>query len=401
MLNDGQTGNFKAQAHDLFEARAAVDSLIEIYVSRLVSNREELSAHAAVLEAILDSIGDAIAVFDTNGKILLVNSAAVKIIGSNPSSLNRSEVFSQYKIFHEDEITPVVEGETPYDIAMREGHTVRAENLVFGPNLPPEGIWVRISNSPIRNKNGEIIGSVLSFADITERKRLERQRNALATLITHDIKNHLAAQDITFAMLSSDFGANLDDSFRTLLSDLKAQNQKYLDIADTLLELYRSDLQQMESCRVAISIPEILKAAAEMNAKQAKAAGINIVVNTAQDIPAILGIPAALRQSFHNLIQNSIEVSQPGTTITVNAATATSYLLVTVTDQGPGMSPEQVSVLFDRRRVAGDIPTSQKSTGFGLYLARLIVEAHGGSLTCQSTLGEGTTFTIELPIPRK
>jgi len=63
------------------------------------------------------------------------------------------------------------------------------------------------------------------------------------------------------------------------------------------------------------------------------------------------------------------------------------------------MTEEQVASLFDRTRVASEIPTSVESTGFGLYLSRLILEAHAGTISCKSQLGKGTTFTVELPLP--
>jgi signal transduction histidine kinase len=398
MLEDHHSVNLSAEAYDLFKARASVDTLIEQYVSRLVNNREALSAHAGVLEAIFESIGEAITVFDRAGKILLVNRATVDLFKTDASSKTRAEFMGRYSIFAEDGITRVPEGQTPFDIAMREGRTVRTENLMIGPNLPPEGIWVRLSNAPIKSKTGDIIGSVLTLSNISERKRLERQRNALATLITHDIKNHLAAQDITFEMLSTDLAGTLDPSFQGIVGDLQVQNRKFLDIADTLMELYRTDLQEMEFCRVAISVNDILQAAVTVSAMQAKSAGVNVILDVSKDSPTVLGIPAALRQSFHNLIQNSIEVSQPGTTITINTSATKTKVSISVTDEGPGMSPQQVSRLFDRGRVAADMPTSQRSTGFGLYLSRLIVESHGGSMYCQSELGKGTTLTVELPI---
>lgn len=395
--NPTKPPNLKVEAQRLMRAQQDVETLVQQYVARLLASHEGVEAHAGVLEAIIDAVSDPLLVYDPDGKILLANRAAVQIIGLNPLSVTRAEFLAKYKFLKSDGCTPFEPDELPYVVALRELRPVVAEGLVFGPRLPPDGLWIRSSEAPILNKNGVVVGVVALFQDISDRKRMERQRNSLATLITHDLKNHLAAEDMTIALLRDAVADKVDSNYLSLLDELQTANRRYLDISNTLLELYRADLYELESCRVLIDVAELLQAAVDLNTRQALAGGVRLSLNVQENVAPIMGIPAALRQSFHNLIQNSIEVSPEGTTIEIKASSDSDEVIVEVVDEGPGMSPDQVSNLFGHARVSAGVPTNIRSTGFGLYLSKLIIQAHAGKITCSSALGQGTTFTVELP----
>ncbi len=383
----------KLDPHALFKAQDRVDDLIRDYVGQLLNSRDALEKHVKVIEAVIASENDPLIVFGTDGKITFANRAAICLIGCDPRKLRYDAFFSRYKFYESDGVAPVASDAYPYHVVIREKRAIVFERLVTGPNLPPEGLWFRISDAPILDESANAIGVVSTWIDISRRKYLERQRNSLAALITHDIKNHLAAEDMTLSMLDG-----CDHADKTMINKLRLSAQGYLNIATTLLELYRADLYQMENARVPVNISQLIQDAVELNADAAMRAQVVIELSVAENLPVIEGIPSALRQVFHNLIQNAIQVSHAGQMIQVVADSDGKAVVVRIQDDGPGIAQDILDDLFKVSRVTAKLPKSVTSTGYGLYLSRLIVEDQGGKISCESHLAKGTTFKIELPV---
>src|SRR5262249_3188230 len=150
---------------------------------------------------ILDSIGDGLLVVDGKMKLVLMNQAAVEIVGYNPGALSRDELQKLYTAFTPDGLTTISEDNQPLERSIRERRPVEAELLLKGQGLPWDGLMVRVKAAAIFDDKGEFIGGVSVFHDISERQRLLRQRDTLAGLITHDLKNHLAAESAVAELL--------------------------------------------------------------------------------------------------------------------------------------------------------------------------------------------------------
>jgi signal transduction histidine kinase len=391
------TADLASRGYTLFAAQQEIDSLIRHYVDELLTHHETAEAHVNTFKSVFESISEGLLVYDQQGKVVLANQKAMEIIGGDPTLWTAAHIYSRFRTFKIDGITPLTIDEFPSQIAF-QGRNHSIEAILYGPNLRPEGMTLHLSAAPIKNERNEVIGVVSTFADISEKKRLERQRNTLATLIAHDLKNHLGAIDMTMAMLDSQLAGKLDAPMLEIIGDIKTTNHRFLDIANALLELYRTDLYELESSRISVDIAEIIRDAASMNSREAETAGVSIRLQIPKNVPRVNGIPAALRQAFHNLIQNGIEASKPGATIEVTVASTNTAVTVTVTDHGGGMSEETVSKILDRTRAASNVPTATGSTGFGLYLSRIIFEAHHSTISLHSQPGKGTTFTVNLPV---
>src|SRR5262249_24386588 len=158
--------------------------------------------------------------------------------------------------------------------------------------------------------------------------------------------NHLAAEDILFTMVKNEFGDKLDDDHRGFLEELRKSNRRYLDLANTLLELFRADMYQLDYCRTEIDPALLLQAAVDLNKQAALLADIPLTLTAEPGKAMIDAIPAALQQAFHNIIQNSVEASQAGQAINIGMSVTGSNVVVGIEDHGPGMPEEQVAKLF-------------------------------------------------------
>ncbi len=382
----------------IYRAMHDLQLLTRKYIDSLLQSRESADSHARFLTTILDSVGDGLIVVNADRTILLANQAAIRIAGWEIAQLSETELRKRYKRFKSDGRTPLSEEEEPMHIALTEGRANEIIGFVSSPHLPPEGIWVRTMASPIRNDNGEIIGGVSILQDISNSVKLKHQRDALATLITHDLKNHLIAESGVLEILADELSDSLKPEVREMLSEQVSGNFKYLELASTLVELCRSELLNSPDAFNPVALPDLLNSVIELNKQHALNVGVNIVQNIESGLPELRGVLPALQQVFHNLVQNAIHVSDTGQTVTINAKRRQNVVEIEVADEGPGIPADKLDKLFDPTVVASRLRSGTTSTGVGLHLCRLLLDMHGGKLTCASEENKGTSFFVELPL---
>jgi signal transduction histidine kinase len=138
-----------------------------------------------------------------------------------------------------------------------------------------------------------------------------------------------------------------------------------------------------------VSLPAVLDSAL----LTARRANVSVVRHLPADLPPVRGDPALLEQVFLNLILNALQAMPGGGTLTVSAAVSGGWVEVQLSDTGAGMSAETLSHLFQPF-----FTTKPQGTGLGLVITRQIIDQHRGSVHCESTPGQGTTFTIRLPL---
>lgn len=382
----------------IYNAIHDLEAMTKQYVDRLLQSRDLATSHARFLTAILDSVGDGLIVCDASRTIILANQAAIKIAGWEIANLSNQELRSRYKRFKDDGRTPLTEDEEPMNIALTEGRSNEIIGYVTSPHLPPDGVWVRTMASPVKDDSGKIIGGVTIIQDITKSIKMKQQRDALATLITHDLKNHLIAESGVLEVLSDELSGSLNPEISDMLADQVAGNFKYLELASTLVELCRTELLSSKENIHSILLPDLLDSVIELNQQNASNSGVDIVLNIESNLPPIKGIFPALQQVFHNLVQNAIYVSDEGQTVTINAKKRQNMIEIEIADNGPGIPADKLGKLFDPTTVATHLRTGTTSTGVGLHLCRLLLDLHGGKLTCASEENRGTSFFVELPI---
>lgn len=383
---------------DIYKARERLEKLTREYIEKLLKSQSKAEDHARFLAAILNSVGDGLLVFDNRLNLVLANQAAAEIARQEIELKSRDQLFEQYTFYKADGKTEYLKEEEPIRVAFKESRPVEAEGVIKGGNLPPDGIFVRVNAAPVIGEDDNLLGGVTVFHDISERVRILRQRDTLAAILAHDLKNHLAAEDTIIQILIERYSNQMKDDDLELLHVLKKSNLLYMDLSQTLLEVYRTDLCQDTAKLVDIDVSAALNAAIAMNELTASRKGIKLECHVEEDVPLVKGIVSAWRQALHNLIQNAVSASSEGQCVGVAASIDGNNVSISVSDKGRGMSAEEVSSIFDPARPLEKLPKSTVSSGFGLYLCRFLIEAQGGQIICISDPDEGTTFLVEYPI---
>ncbi len=198
-------------------------------------------------------------------------------------------------------------------------------------------------------------------------------------------------------VLVDELSAEVDPEIKDMLTEQVAGNFKYLELASTLVELCRTEMLSTKDSMNLVALPDLLNSAIDLNKQHSINTGVEIVQEIERDLPPVRGIFPALQQVFHNLVQNAIFVSDEGETVTIRARRKGSVVEIEIADTGPGIPEDKLKTLFDPTTAATHVRTSS-STGVGLHLCRMLLDLHGGKLTCVSEVDHGTSFFVELPI---
>ncbi|MFN3374757.1 MAG: ATP-binding protein, partial [Chloroflexus sp.] len=251
-------------------------------------------------------------------------------------------------------------------------------------------------------EKGNLVSQLAAQKELLEKqsaelRRLSALKNNLLGMVAHDLRNPVAIIQMMAAILRNQQLQRPPEERQRMLDDIYRQTEHMLAMLNDLL-----DLSQIENGTVTISPePVAIKSLLEetinrhqllANPKQTRIELATLIDGT------VYADPLRLRQVLDNLISNAVKFSPPGSTITVSAERDGDWWKFAVSDQGPGISPDERSRLFEAFSRLSARPTGgEKSTGLGLAIARKVVMAHGGVIDVSSTPGQGATFWFTLP----
>jgi signal transduction histidine kinase len=231
---------------------------------------------------------------------------------------------------------------------------------------------------------------------VDELRRLGRLRADFVSMVSHDVRTPLAAvigSARTLEQRWRELSPEQRDRFLALIADETARLAALVgEVTDTSRIDDGTFSYTFGDVDLAALVDDAV-AAAEIARSEA-----NIASAVQAGLPHIEGDPVRLRQVLTNLIDNAVKYSPEGAPVEVRAEAVNGHVRIDVVDRGSGIAPTDQRLIFERfGRVHG---TSKPGTGLGLYIARAIAEAHGGELRVRSRLGEGSTFTLDLPARR-
>ncbi|HWR36056.1 MAG TPA: ATP-binding protein [Clostridia bacterium] len=348
------------------------------------------------IATLLESMQEAVFLFDSAGKILEVNSAAERIFRSGRDEMKRYTAADIARFMSENVPQPVAPEHLAVNRALR-GETVRQEQRTLALATAPAPLETLLSASPIRNDANEIVGALVIVRDVTELVTLQRrmaeteQHNAIGKMaagLAHDFNNVL--QTIAQAVAVLEYDQNRSSEERSMIlrmvrnavkrgTDIVAGVRQYLASGTT-----GSDLVDMN---------QVLEEAVELTRPLWQAARNISIVRQFQPVSRVRVNTNDLRRVFTNLIINALEAMPVGGTLTVGCEQKDSSVLAFVADTGEGIPPERQKKIF--------LPyytTKRSGTGLGLATAQRAMAAQRGRVSFESKAGMGTKFVVELPV---
>jgi two-component system sensor histidine kinase KdpD len=231
----------------------------------------------------------------------------------------------------------------------------------------------------------------------------DRLKSVLLSSVSHDLRTPLAGIKAAIgSLLRRDVQWNAEDR-QAFLRDIDGEADRLTRLVSNLLDLSRIEAGSIRPRKEWESIGElILRVTGRL---ESQLGDHRVLIDVPDGLPLIRIDAVHIEQALTNLLENAAKYSPPGTPITVRSRLAdkpdtTSTLSISVADRGPGIEPAEQSSIFEKfYRVAGSSrPVS--GTGMGLAIVKGLVEAHGGRVIVESALGQGSTFTVVLPVER-
>lgn len=364
------------------------------YLDFLKESGDLADKRSKVLAKIFDCAADGIIVLDKDLTIVMANLSAANLAGLEIEDMSRNELRRQYKFYLDEGKTPLPYDDEPIVVAIRERRGCELVAFAVSEHLSAPGRWVRVHAAPIFDEQNEVLGGISVFTDLTDRLKLQKQRDCLAALITHDIKNHFIAEQLFLQELSDE--GNLDSKNLKTAGELNAASEKFMRVADSLLEMFGAHLV-VDHIPKPILLTPVLAKAVELSALEAKSRKVKIELQSTSESVMVLGSADVLCHVFHNLVQNAVNASPPQSTVFIKTSVTSHFAAVQVRDSGVGMTEGEVSALFSPPNIAIKKSKLLTSSGFGLYLSHMLIDGQGGSINCSSEPGRGTALTVLLP----
>jgi len=356
----------------------------------------EVQRRTAELDATINAIADGLVIYDTAGRILRANAAAEQLFAFTPEE-QRLPITARHTLMHVErpDGTLVPPEESPIRRALR-GETVVSMLVVV--HRPHGLIRASVSGAPIRAADGTLLGAVMSVTDITELNNLQEQQKALLQMVSHDLRAPLTVIKGHEQIVAAEMDARqIDGPLRNSLRAIdRSANRMDLMIQD-LVDATRWEGGQLELKREVVQLPQFVADLLQRVSPVLDTARIRVDLPPA--LPPVCADYARLERILVNLLSNALKYSAPDTPVFLRAWPQDGEVVIAVADRGRGIPPDDLPHLFERFYRVKDTSKAE-GIGLGLYITRILVEAHGGRIWVESAVGQGSTFSFTLPVAR-
>ncbi|NQE37255.1 PAS domain S-box protein [Microcoleus asticus] len=464
LRKDGQQIDVSLTISPIKDATGAVTGVSTI--SRDISDSKRVEKAFEQLrhqtEMILFSAGEGICGLNKHGKVTFVNPAAVRMAGCELKQLIDRPLYESLHRTQEESSKAIEQLSPAKDInsgaelvphcaapqagkllpqrvssqilaTLEDGEARRVTDEIFwrrdGSSFPVEYVV-----APMREQ-GEIIGAVVTFKDITERLAVERMKDEFISVVSHELRTPMTSIHGALGLLNSGLLDAYPHKAKRMLEIAVTNTERLVRLVNDILDLERMESNYSTAIKQTCNVAELMRQAADEMQGMAQEAGVTLSVRPVG--AQLQAVPDRLIQALTNLLSNAIKFSPSGATVwlsgelihnrdlaekaglksvssqsllSAEAAVAhphltvprSSYILIAVKDQGRGIPADKLEMVFERFQQVDASDSRQKGgTGLGLAICRSIVQQHGGRMWVESVLGEGSTFFLSLPVPRE
>lgn len=376
-------------------------------VQRLQSADQEIRLERDRLDLILRSVPNPILVIDKDDQIVSMNAAAQRVFGApsaGPSAIGSSGRRAELSLRNSAKFTSFIA-----QLRLEPGARRTGELALVDPETE-EDLEMSVTSSEIRDDAGVPVATVSVMQDVGRLRELERRRleqalfdseklaatGRLAASIAHEINNPLEA---------------IQNSLYLLVNKVPQDdpNHKFLDIARKETERMSRILRQMlgfyrpAAAMAPTDVNGLIEEAEALVAKRLRDRKVRLVKELDPELPQVVASGDQLKQVILNLLLNGAESMPDGGTVTITTQVyrdagarflRSSAIQIQIRDTGSGIAEEHMPHIFEPFFST----KGEKGTGLGLWVSNGIIQSHGGSLQVRSRLGQGTTFSITLPI---
>jgi PAS domain S-box-containing protein len=343
------------------------------------------------MDALLDSAADGMLILTADRRVERANPALARMLGMAANHIIGRK--------HDE----IIRWDKQPDGLMLE--TAEAGGWPLTPNaqLYVEGDLTRsgamplpvgITYAPLLSPEGTLLNVIATVRDITRFRQAEELKSTFVSIISHELKTPIALIKGYVGTLRREDASWDSDVVQDSLQVIEEEADHLTELIENMLDASRLQAGSFAIKPSDVNLAELCQRIAERF--QTQTSRHQIVVDVPADTPIILADERRLEQVISNLISNAIKYSE-GQQIRISAQTRPEQVIVCVSDQGPGIAAEDIPHIFDRFYRAPDMAKQTKGAGLGLYLAKAVVEAHGGRIWVDPQPDTGARICFSLP----
>jgi two-component system, OmpR family, phosphate regulon sensor histidine kinase PhoR len=370
---------------------------LENVLKSVYIERDAVSEQKNKLEAVLNSIGDAVFVVNREKKVVIFNPAAEEITGFKFKDI-KGRFFDRYLKFSDEFAREEKIKNIEHAL---NGETTPLTNYAVLETKKNKEIHIEESVTLIKNRKGKIVGCAVVFRDITAKRKLEMMRSNFISIVSHQLRTPLSATKWFLEILITGDIGMLKPKQKDVLKEIYTNNESMIDLVNTMLNMSRLESKQMiidpDWINLDNTVRKILaeiKPFLDKKKQKFKYIGMEdrkLKINTDKIL---------LKNIINNIIMNASRYTAAGGSIKFEVLRKDKdYLLFKISDNGIGIPREDQRKIFKKFfRAANAIEYEVSGTGFGLYLVKSILEMINGEIWFESKENKGTTFSFTLPI---
>lgn len=361
---------------------------------------QELAREKRRLDAIIEASADGVMILDSAQRILVFNRSLARMTGVTPAAAIGAEHNAIIVLRNQrtgktlDEAAadgwPLVRGTPPYSPS--------GALYVEGDFIRPDGqrLSVGITYAPLLDREGRLVNIIGSVRDITRFREAEALKSTFISVISHELKTPVALIKGYAGTLRREDAVWDAGTVRNAAAIIEEEADRLTQLINNLLDASRLQAGGLPLQKSDVLLDQMARRLVDKFRTQTDKHLLSV------DLPAFPPLQAdagRLEQVLSNLLDNAIKYSPRGGTVRVSGQVQPNQVIITVSDEGIGIPQEEQSHVFERfYRVDDTLSRRAPGSGLGLYLAKAIVEAHGGRIWVDSRPGQGAAFSFSLPL---
>ena len=359
-----------------------IDKLVERlggYIQSITDERDKVSL-------ILDCMAEGLILLDEEGRVLAINRAARTIFG--------------FPEGEEEDGALLLTRSRRLRSAIQESREKKSAVVLDVDALTEDARSLRLFVSPVtgRQYEGQRVGTSILISDVTELKKAEGIRSEFTANVSHELKTPLTSIKGFTDMLSSGMVASPEDQKR-FITMIGVEVDRLIDLINDILKLSELESVAIDQSEERCDVLAVAKDTVDLLTPSAREAGVALSVT---GLSAVVAVPQGrLKELLLNLVGNGIKYTEKGGQVDVSVRPQGSQVAITVKDNGIGIPEEAQSRVFERfYRVDKGRARKNGGTGLGLAIVKHITQLYGGTVALESQVGQGSTFTVTLPLAR-
>ena len=393
--------DFISKPFDPDQLRIVVNRAWEkIYLSQEAEKLEEerkktladLDTEKSRIHTIIEYLPNGVIVTNSKGQVVLMNPSFRQLMDLDPN-MKTGQPIDNY--ISDQGLCGLV-------MEISQGKHVDFEDIPDHEFSLPNQKYLLARGKPVLGEKKECLGAVINVVDISAMKVLDQLKSEFVAKVSHELRSPLSTIHEQLALVIRDMMEETTDQDQQILNRAKEKTKGLIALIGDLLDLSRIEEGLICKDPKAVQIEELLGNVVDFLKTQADAKDQSIHLELPKNpLPRLTADPFALESIFGNLITNAINYTQDGGNVRVKADMAGTNLRIIISDNGFGIADRHLDKVFERfYRVKDEKTRYITGTGLGLPIVKELVHSMGGLIDLESTLGEGTTLTVLLPIQR-